>query len=242
MLGIRTQTVGDPTLQPVIMTSVLKRVDNAVDAYINDFVGGKIKGGSDITNDLKTDGVGLSGSRRQHECGVAGGRQRRVRIRAGSDQAAEHGDAAVDGRQLQRHHPLPCPRVHARVEDRPVLGDQRRFLLVLSRPELLRLDPGCIDGEDHVGIRAELLEHRDLDVDRGQPGLRELHVLEGLGSDSENDARMGEARLPAHLAPAQAGSRPASPGSKNARGVSLMALSAIECSRFGQSLATRGLM
>jgi basic membrane protein A len=56
------QTVGDPTLQPVIMTSVLKRVDNAVDAYINDFVAGKIKGGSDITNDLKTDGVGLATS------------------------------------------------------------------------------------------------------------------------------------------------------------------------------------
>jgi basic membrane protein A len=56
------QTVGDPTLQPVIMTSVLKRVDNAVEAYINDFVDGKIKGGSDIINDLKTDGVGLATS------------------------------------------------------------------------------------------------------------------------------------------------------------------------------------
>jgi basic membrane protein A len=56
------QTVGDPTLQPVIMTSVLKRVDNAVEAYINDFVDGKIKGGSDIVNDLKTDGVGLATS------------------------------------------------------------------------------------------------------------------------------------------------------------------------------------
>ena len=56
------QTVGDPTLQPVIMTSVLKRVDNAVEAYINDFVDGKIKGGSDILNDLKTDGVGLATS------------------------------------------------------------------------------------------------------------------------------------------------------------------------------------
>ena len=30
------QTVGDPSLQPVIMTSVLKRVDNAVHAYIKD--------------------------------------------------------------------------------------------------------------------------------------------------------------------------------------------------------------
>jgi len=56
------QTVGDPSLQPVIMTSALKRVDNAVDAYINDFVAGKIKGGSDILNDLKTDGVGLATS------------------------------------------------------------------------------------------------------------------------------------------------------------------------------------
>ena len=56
------QTVGDPSLQPVIMTSVLKRVDNAVEAYIGDFVDGKVKGGSDIVNDLKTDGVGLATS------------------------------------------------------------------------------------------------------------------------------------------------------------------------------------
>src|SRR3954452_382371 len=56
------QTVGDPSLQPVIMTSVLKRVDNAVQAYIDDFAAGKIKGGSDIVNDLKTDGVGLATS------------------------------------------------------------------------------------------------------------------------------------------------------------------------------------
>ena len=54
------QTVGDPSLQPVIMTSVLKRVDNAVQAYIGDFASGKVKGGEDITNDLKTDGVGLA--------------------------------------------------------------------------------------------------------------------------------------------------------------------------------------
>src|SRR4051812_16359832 len=56
------QTVGDPALQPVIMTSVLKRVDNAVHAYINDFVAGKVKGGEDVLNDLKTDGVGLATS------------------------------------------------------------------------------------------------------------------------------------------------------------------------------------
>jgi basic membrane protein A and related proteins len=53
-------TVGDASLQPVIMTSVLKRVDNAVEAYVGDFVDGSVKGGTDITNDLKSDGVGLS--------------------------------------------------------------------------------------------------------------------------------------------------------------------------------------
>jgi basic membrane protein A len=56
------QTVGDPSLQPVIMTSVLKRVDNAVQGYIDSYVSGKVKGGQDITNDLKTDGVGLATS------------------------------------------------------------------------------------------------------------------------------------------------------------------------------------
>jgi basic membrane protein A len=54
------QTVGDPALQPVVMTSVLKRVDNAVEAFIGDFVDGNVKGGADIVNDLSTDGVGLA--------------------------------------------------------------------------------------------------------------------------------------------------------------------------------------
>jgi basic membrane protein A len=56
------QTVGDPALQPVIMTSVLKRVDNAVEGFIGDYVDGSVKGGEDITNDLKTEGVGLATS------------------------------------------------------------------------------------------------------------------------------------------------------------------------------------
>ncbi|MEU2347390.1 BMP family ABC transporter substrate-binding protein [Modestobacter sp. NPDC049651] len=56
------QTVGDPSLQPVIMTSVLKRVDNAVQAYIEDFADGGVKGGQDETYDLKSEGVGLSTS------------------------------------------------------------------------------------------------------------------------------------------------------------------------------------
>jgi basic membrane protein A len=53
------QTVGDPALQAVIMTSMLKRVDNATKAFIDDFVAGKVKSG-DVLNDLKTDGVGLA--------------------------------------------------------------------------------------------------------------------------------------------------------------------------------------
>jgi basic membrane protein A len=55
-------TVDDPALQAVIMTSMLKRVDNAVQAYIDSFVDGKVKGGSDVINDLSTDGVGLATS------------------------------------------------------------------------------------------------------------------------------------------------------------------------------------
>ena len=56
------KTVDDPALQAVIMTSMLKRVDNAVQAYIGDFVDGNVKGGEDVVNDLSTDGVGLATS------------------------------------------------------------------------------------------------------------------------------------------------------------------------------------
>lgn len=56
------ETVGDTALQAVIMTSVLKRVDNAIEAYINDYAEGSVKGGTDVVNDLKSGGVGLSTS------------------------------------------------------------------------------------------------------------------------------------------------------------------------------------
>jgi basic membrane protein A len=46
--------------QAVIMTSMLKRVDNAVQTFITDFSEGSVEGGSDVINDLSTDGVGLS--------------------------------------------------------------------------------------------------------------------------------------------------------------------------------------
>ncbi len=53
-------TVDDPALQAVIMTSMLKRVDNAVEGFIGDFVDGSVEGGADVVNDLETEGVGLS--------------------------------------------------------------------------------------------------------------------------------------------------------------------------------------
>ena len=56
------KTVDDPALQAVIMTSMLKRVDNSVQAYIDDFVDGGVKGGKDVVSDLSTDGVGLATS------------------------------------------------------------------------------------------------------------------------------------------------------------------------------------
>ncbi|GAA5043363.1 basic membrane protein A [Thermocatellispora tengchongensis] len=52
-------TVKDQALSKVIMTSMLKRVDNAVFEYIKAFQGGA-KGGSDVVYDLKTEGVGLA--------------------------------------------------------------------------------------------------------------------------------------------------------------------------------------
>jgi basic membrane protein A len=53
-------TVDDPALQAVIMTSMLKRVDNAVAAFIADHNEGNAEGGTDVINDLSTEGVGLS--------------------------------------------------------------------------------------------------------------------------------------------------------------------------------------
>jgi basic membrane protein A len=56
------ETVGDPALQAVIMTSVLKRVDNAIQTYITDYSEGSVQGGSDVVNDLESEGVGLATS------------------------------------------------------------------------------------------------------------------------------------------------------------------------------------
>ncbi|GAB3193976.1 BMP family ABC transporter substrate-binding protein [Geodermatophilus arenarius] len=56
------QTVDDPALQAVIMTSMLKRVDNAVEAFINEFSEGTVEGAADVRYDLEGEGVGLSTS------------------------------------------------------------------------------------------------------------------------------------------------------------------------------------
>jgi basic membrane protein A and related proteins len=55
------QTVQDATLKPYIMTSMLKRVDNAVFNFVKDFGDGKFKGGTTVF-DLKADGVGYATS------------------------------------------------------------------------------------------------------------------------------------------------------------------------------------
>lgn len=55
-------TVDDPALQAVIMTSMLKRVDNAVQEFLDSFVEGNVQGGEDVVYDLESEGVGLSTS------------------------------------------------------------------------------------------------------------------------------------------------------------------------------------
>jgi basic membrane protein A len=54
------QTVGDPALQAVIMTSMLKRVDNAVKSFIDGYVEGDVPAGEDVVYDLESEGVGLA--------------------------------------------------------------------------------------------------------------------------------------------------------------------------------------
>jgi basic membrane protein A and related proteins len=56
------QTVDDPALQAVIMTSMLKRVDNAVEQFINDYSEGNVEGATDVPNDLSTEGIDLATS------------------------------------------------------------------------------------------------------------------------------------------------------------------------------------
>ena len=55
-------TVTDPALQAVIMTSMLKRVDNAVEQFINDYAEGNVTGATDVLNDLSTEGIALATS------------------------------------------------------------------------------------------------------------------------------------------------------------------------------------
>ncbi|MER7005646.1 BMP family ABC transporter substrate-binding protein [Dactylosporangium sp. NPDC000555] len=54
-------TVTDASLKPVIMTSMLKRVDNAVFNFVKDYAANNFKAGATVF-DLKTDGVGYATS------------------------------------------------------------------------------------------------------------------------------------------------------------------------------------
>ncbi|WP_426510054.1 BMP family lipoprotein [Dactylosporangium sp. McL0621] len=54
-------TVSDASLKPVIMTSMLKRVDNAVFNFVKDYADGKFTAGATVF-DLKVDGVGYATS------------------------------------------------------------------------------------------------------------------------------------------------------------------------------------
>ncbi|WP_460683496.1 BMP family lipoprotein [Modestobacter lapidis] len=51
-----------PDQQAVIMTSMLKRVDNAVEEFITAYADGSVEGGTDVVYDLESEGVGLSTS------------------------------------------------------------------------------------------------------------------------------------------------------------------------------------
>ncbi|RBQ16577.1 BMP family ABC transporter substrate-binding protein [Spongiactinospora rosea] len=55
----QAQTVKDAALQKIIMTSMIKRVDNGVFEFVKSVQGGA-KGGQTISYDLKLDGVGLA--------------------------------------------------------------------------------------------------------------------------------------------------------------------------------------
>ncbi|MGY1748127.1 BMP family lipoprotein [Modestobacter sp. SYSU DS0511] len=54
--------LGSPEQQAVIMTSMLKRVDNAVQEFILSFAEGEVEGGTDVVYDLESDGIGLATS------------------------------------------------------------------------------------------------------------------------------------------------------------------------------------
>jgi len=81
-------TVGDPALQPVIMTSMLKRVDNAVEQFINDYAEGNVQG---------ADGRAERPVHRGHRPGHVGRLHRRHPDRHRPVQAADH----------RRHHHGP---------------------------------------------------------------------------------------------------------------------------------------
>jgi hypothetical protein len=72
------------------------------------------------------------------------------------------------------------------VEHGLIACEKGRILALEGLSELLRVDARRIDVEDHVRIRAQLLEHVHDDVDLWQRRIRKGHVLEALRPDPEH--------------------------------------------------------
>ena len=70
--------------------------------------------------------------------------------------------------------------------ERDVVGHQAFHRLVGHRIQILRGDARSVDREDDVRVGAELLEHRHLDLDLGQPRFGERRVLEALRPNPED--------------------------------------------------------
>ena len=61
MAILRKVRAEQPEVEVIVMTAH-GTVDNAVEAFIGDYVDGSVQGGTDIVNDLSTEGVGLATS------------------------------------------------------------------------------------------------------------------------------------------------------------------------------------
>ena len=89
-----------------------------------------------------------------------------------------------------------------------VAGEQRRALLVVARgPHGVHVDGRRLDREEHVRRRAQLLDDRDVDVDRRQRGIGRAGVVEVLRADAEDHGVGGAVGRPPALAERNAEAR-----------------------------------
>ena len=93
----------------------------------------------------------------------------------------------IDGKPQRAADASGCAWIDARVqEDAVVVGELGAFVLVVL--ERARRNARRGDVEVHVGVRAELLEDDDVDLEGGEPGRGERCVLERLRPDTDDDA------------------------------------------------------